>query len=270
VRALHHFDRLYAPEWAPNFADTADRMLTRIAHDEQGVEALVDQAERERRGAVLQRKREAVEAVAALATIEDPAEANRCYARYFAERVPSASAAYGEVTPSYALVPRTGYEAILQTFPAAKLVFILRDPVDRFCAGMQHASSRDRDEASVADAGNEYRREGNLSRSRYDLTWQALDAVVPPGQLLMIFYEDLLDDTCTDVLRELTDFLGIEARDVDRSTFAQSEPPVEPTRDETVAVLDLLAPTYEVAAKRFDRLPSRWHERMELFGGQRP
>lgn len=265
VRALHHFDRLYAPEWAPSFANTADRLLARMARAEQDLDALADQNERKRRGAVIQQKREAIEAVAALAAIADPAEANRCYARYFADRVASGCDAYGEVTPSYALVPHAGYEAILQAFPTARFVFVLRDPVDRFWSGMSHASSVNRDGAPAADAEGQYRQEGNVSRSRYDLTLQTLDAVVPPDQLLTIFYEDLLDDTCTDVLRELTDFLGIDPKHADRSTFAQSEPPVQPTPEQIDEAMELLAPTYDDAAKRFDRLPSRWRERLEMI-----
>jgi len=266
VRALHHFDRLYAPEWAPRFADTADRLLAQLARAEADLEAVDDVGERQRRAAAVQRKREAVSAVAALATIEDPAEANRSYARYFADRVPPGCAACGEVTPSYALVPREGYEAILQTFPDARFVFVLRDPVDRFWSGMQHEPSRGPRRAEVADAQAQFRQEGNARRSRYDLTLGTLDEVVPPEQLLTIFYEDVADDSGTDVLGELTDFLGIEPKHADRSTFAQREPPVQPTPAQVDEALELLAPTYVAAAARFDRLPARWLERMAMIG----
>src|SRR5690606_19757405 len=63
------------------------------------------------------------------------------YREYFSALVDSHHKAFGEVTPAYALLPEAGFKAILELYPEAKFIFIMRDPVDRYLSQIQFSKT---------------------------------------------------------------------------------------------------------------------------------
>jgi Sulfotransferase family len=266
VREMHLFDRLYAPAVAPD-------MLGWYANRRAQVVQAEDRARREpdevRRNVALQiheHSREAIDTVVAMAQMSDRDEATETYVRYFADRVGEDARCFGELTPAYCLLPKAGFEAIVQLRPEARILFVLRDPVDRHWSGIRQRSFYDSTWDASAEFDRVHRLDRHVLRSRYDLTLEALDGVVASEQLLVVFYEDLFDPDSDRTLHRVTDFLGLDPVEGDRSAVVHrgSAVTMSPGQEETV--LELLAPTYRAVSQRMDHLPVRWQERLDRLG----
>src|SRR5690606_19944895 len=115
---------------------------------------------------------------------------------------------FGEVTPSYSLLPPEGFSTILLAYPDARFVLILRDPVDRFWSGVRHVLWFDKGFDPEARFDELLHRASSSARSRYGATLAALDAWVPPEQLLVLFYAEPLAPGADAAARRLEGFLG--------------------------------------------------------------
>ena len=131
---------------------------------------------------------------------------------YAAEFEPAGSRLAGEATPNYlddeVVTPR-----LAETVPSARLVAILREPVER--AWSHHCYDRDLDIGSppfdevVASAGHpdEHR---YLRQGRYVRHLERFASLVPREQLLVLWFDDLRDHP-EATWREVCRFLGLPA-----------------------------------------------------------
>src|SRR5579862_3094130 len=90
------------------------------------------------------------------------------YKRYFEERVPGDVRVFGEITPSYALIGESGFRAIRELFPRSRIIFVMRDPVDRLYSHVR--MTRDRRKArgkDQLDTRELLNRSSYLNRSLY-------------------------------------------------------------------------------------------------------
>jgi hypothetical protein len=137
----------------------------------------------------------------------------------------------GEASPSYLFHPLAP-ERVARLVPQARLIALLRNPVDRAFSHYQHEVALGREELSFADAlaHEEERMEGELdrmlrdpayfsypwwnytyaARGRYAQQLQRWLAAFPREQLLVLLTEELAADTPGTYQRVL-DFLGVEA-----------------------------------------------------------
>ncbi len=56
----------------------------------------------------------------------------RSYREYYRTRVPEECNHFGEITPAYAILNKAKYRHIRTLFANIRIIFIMRDPVDRF------------------------------------------------------------------------------------------------------------------------------------------
>ena len=119
----------------------------------------------------------------------------------------------GEITPYYVFHPEV-HKRVAQLLPKAKLIVLLRDPVDRALSQYFHSKRLGLEPLNLEDAleaeasrlsgANEVlnRPEGRhqshqehsyLSRSRYDKQLPAWQKLYPPKQLLVLRSEDLFE-----------------------------------------------------------------------------
>lgn len=142
----------------------------------------------------------------------------------------------GEGSPYYLFHPQVPYR-IAEHLPQAKLIVILRDPVERAYSQWQHELSRgfeqlDRFEDALdaeaerlagdlermqADAG--YRSAGHqhwsyMARGRYADQLEVYRSLFPAGQLLVIKSEEFFSDPETEYLR-VEAFLGLPEHHLD-------------------------------------------------------
>ena len=118
----------------------------------------------------------------------------------------------GEATPSYLGQPGVA-ERMAELVPDARLVAVLRNPVDRAVSHYWYAHSLGRDPRTIEDAlfaptdvpGLRY-----LDAGRYVDHLERLTRHYPRGAVLVRLFEDLIDHP--DVLyRDACSFLGVEA-----------------------------------------------------------
>lgn len=190
IKELHYFDQRFRPDlcgmWARDFERQAAAVIASLANGEGGsalhLQALTD---RVRMNA-------------------DPA----AYLEYFDRLATFGRAVVGEITPSYSLLPESGFaeirSMIARTAAKPRIVFIMRDPAARFWSQCRFESSPSRSADAVYEqalADPQF-----LERTRYDVTVARLRAVFRPEEVLFLFYESLFDSAA---IERLCRFLGI-------------------------------------------------------------
>jgi hypothetical protein len=134
----------------------------------------------------------------------------------------------GDITPYYLFHPRCP-RSIYQALPEAKLIVLLRDPVERTISQFFHAKRHgfeplDLDAALAAEATRladaeaalkqpgsvhfSHQKHSYLSRSRYQEQLQRYEALFPKQQILVCRSEDLFSNPQT-CLERITQFLGV-------------------------------------------------------------
>ena len=140
----------------------------------------------------------------------------------------------GEASPSYLFHPLAP-ERVAQLLPRARLIVLLRNPVDRAFSHYQHEVALGREPLSFEDAldREEPRMRGEvermlsdpsyfseawwnytyLARGRYAEQLERWFATFPPEQLLVLLTDELATDPAGSYRRVL-EVLGVEARDL--------------------------------------------------------
>jgi hypothetical protein len=141
----------------------------------------------------------------------------------------------GEASPSYLFHPLAP-ERVASMVPRARLIVLLRNPVDRAFSHYQHEVALGREPLSFEDAlaREDERMQGELERMLRDPTYfshawwnytyaargryaEQLErwlAAFARDQLLVLFTEELAGDTA-GTYRRVLDFLGVDARGLD-------------------------------------------------------
>lgn len=165
----------------------------------------------------------------------------------------------GDITPSYALLPRRAYTRVQEQMTArgfdVKVIFLMRDPIER-----AHSAARMRirdaaDSGKPLDMSEEevfsdmLSQQDSSERSHYEKTIKKMEAAFSPDQIHYGFFEELFSET---EVRKVTDFLGVDYVAPDLVTRKNT---TERTQDLSEAVLrearEKLAPTYDFVAEHF-------------------
>lgn len=175
----------------------------------------------------------------------------------------------GEATPEYALIGRDGFEHIKRLAPDARVLYILRNPIERAWSQLLHHARAEKLDIRRMDVpamkaiveSDEFARHGDYVKVIGDL-----DAVFDPAQIRIEFYEDIHADRVA-ALERICAFIGAgfdasvfpdPARRFNRS---QDAPMPDAMRDHFRA---LYRPTAEAVADRLGRVPDAWPA---AFGG---
>jgi hypothetical protein len=175
-----------------------------------------------------------------------------------AERTNGRPLVTGEASPSYLLHPLAP-ERVRKLVPEARLIALLRDPVDRAYSQYQHEVSRGTEPLSFEDAldAEEDRLRGEvermtadpgyfsnawwnhtyLARGRYAEQLERWFAVFPREQLLIVSSTDL-HDRPAETYGEILDFVGVEPYELDSypRVFSREYTPMrEETRERLAA-----------------------------------
>ena len=126
----------------------------------------------------------------------------------------------GEITPAYAILPAAVIAEVHAAFPAARLIYLIRNPIQRAWSSAKMAVGRAEmriDEASDRWFCDHFRSAGSLARGDYETCLRAWLAHYPASQLLVLRYEAIASDP-EGVAAACCDHLGV-------ARFA--EPPAE-------------------------------------------
>ena len=130
------------------------------------------------------------------------------YARYF-PRPPGGSA--GEWTPSY-MIDFWTPELVHRAAPQARILVLLRDPLERYRSGMAHTDDMDRRSLGRQDAM------GAFGRGLYAQQLRRVFAAFPREQVLILQYERCRADPQGELARTFR-FLGLREVVIDPAQF---------------------------------------------------
>lgn len=141
------------------------------------------------------------------------------YASQFSDAGPQSR--IGEATPNYMHDP-VAIERISEIIPEARLVVILRNPVDRAYSHYWHNRARDREPLSFEEAvaaeperltrsRQDRRTYSYVDRGRYYEQLLMIHDRLPHAQVLISLFDDLLRDP-RSLFAGLCDFLGVDDR----------------------------------------------------------
>jgi hypothetical protein len=166
-----------------------------------------------------------------------------------------------DITPAYAPLGRAGFEYV-RHFCASqdvtlKVFYIMRDPVDRLWSHLRFLQQND----EALDVLSSWRRMIEepmvAERADYRQVIEGLNAVLPPENILYLFYEDLFSGGAVEAL---STFIGARHTPPD-TTRVDNETRVKIALPDAVRedLRRLLNPQYEYCREVFsDRLPSSW------------
>ena len=125
----------------------------------------------------------------------------------------SDAAIRGESSPNYTVYPRiTGVpERMHAVVPGARLIYVLRDPIERMLSHYVHSYADRREDRRFADALTDPPDNRYVAGSRYHMQLQQYPQWFPRAAILVITQEDLYWRR-RETMREVFGFLGVDDR----------------------------------------------------------
>ena len=178
------------------------------------------------------------------------------YAGYFARRVGDHKL-FGEITPAYALIGEEGFTYMRNLFPRRKVIYLMRDPVDRHYSMMRmQEEKRERPGMAIRDFITGLDESFNSRTADYPTHIQALRSVFPEEDLFFGFYETLFTEA---EVRRLCAFLDIPFRPANYDERVNTSSTKSALDESLIAqARERLAPVYDYCRKTFPDLPASW------------
>lgn len=169
-----------------------------------------------------------------------------------------------DFTPEYALLPDAGFANINRVCNKKKIIFIMRDPIDRAKSAIRYyfeTQGQNIEDIPAIQLKKIASSNFILNMSSYELTIKKLDQHFDADELLYLFYEDVMQNKQA-AINTVTQFLDITEikiaeEQLERKVNVTTNNYVFP--DEIDALLKLhLHKTYAALNSRFVRLPEKW------------
>ena len=133
------------------------------------------------------------------------------YERHFSEA--KEGQRKGEITPAYAILPRETIVEVQSAYPDLRLIYIIRNPVERAWSAacmMLPRAEMTLDEASDSWFIDHFRSGGSTQRSDYEACLRNWFASYPPERILLILYDDLVTNPAA-ILHQCYAHIGVSA-----------------------------------------------------------
>jgi hypothetical protein len=174
----------------------------------------------------------------------------------------------GEITPAYSLLDRRGFQAIRRIFPNAKVIFLIRDPVERYISHLKFEETRlGHDAFPAAEKVLACLDDPHMFlRSDYKRTLEELGRVFDKEKIHIEFFEHLMGkDTHAAALRGITDFLEIDFIHGDIEKKHNESIPIEIDMDNIPTVASRFGHVYEFIRQSMpNQLPDNWERNYAL------
>jgi hypothetical protein len=172
----------------------------------------------------------------------------------------------GEATPEYAIIGIEGFRHLQRLAPAARILFILRNPVTRAWSQTLHhcrTTGRDATQLGTDQLMATFEQAPNaLALSDYAATLDDLAAVFPSEQVKLLFYEDMHQDRVGS-LRAICAHIGLTFEpgvfpELGRR-FNRSQEVALP-EEMRVRLRERLRPQASAVLRHTGRLPDSWRK----------
>lgn len=178
------------------------------------------------------------------------------YIDYFRAQARDEHRAFGESSPAYNLLREEGFAALRAQHPRVRLIFLMRDPVERFWSALRMRQKKRDNFDARAEFVAAWSDAALVERSRYDLTLEALDRAFPADEVWIGFYETLFR---ADTISKICAFAGVDAVPADFDNRPNLAPDVDLSPERRAIARALLDPVYAYCRARFGvRLPREW------------
>jgi hypothetical protein len=128
-----------------------------------------------------------------------------------------------DVTPHYSAMSEKGFRTVKRLAEKSgfnpRVLFIMRDPVERVISGIIHSNRRLKNptnEELVRLVQENYRTYPVFARTRYDITIGRVEKVFSPEEICYLFFEDLFSKDSIDTLSRWLDISDIPANFAER------------------------------------------------------
>ncbi len=183
------------------------------------------------------------------------------YFGHFARICEPDTRTFCDVTPAYSTVGPAGFE-YLKAFCASqditlRLLFVMRDPVDRLWSQLRHMTQSNPDKNVVENWAEALQSPRVCARADYRGVVGDLDAIFPAEDVLYLFYEDLFSEAS---LESLAAHANARPGAADPGkVLNETRMKAEMSEDARAAAMELLAPQYAFCRERFgDTVPKTW------------
>jgi Sulfotransferase family len=191
------------------------------------------------------------------------ARSDEWYARLFRDAQARGLIA-GEITPAYATLNEKVLRRVQRMNDKIKLIFVMRDPVERAWSAVNNAAKKGAADASTVEGSVKRAREsGAVARSAYADTIRRLEAVFPASQVHYCFFDDLRDQP-EALTSDLLSFLGVEQLllQLPQAVNVAAGSKAVPHEFSREMARDYLTMVQELC-RRFQGPPHKWRARYE-------
>jgi hypothetical protein len=171
--------------------------------------------------------------------------------------------AYGEITPSYASIEHDEIVEIRKNFPSCRIIFLLRNPVDRAWSQMRFSHTKDTPSELLENALQRISKPAYTLRSDYKSTIDKLTSIFPQNQIHFVFFERLFTLSAVD---RICNFLGVSHYKAQLKTKQNAAFSVKLPPDLRAEMIKVLMPQYSFVYDYFNRdIPTEWFNDMATF-----
>lgn len=258
VKEAHYWDT-FDPALRAKQVAAYERRLGELAAQKAQAAAL------ERGWQVRNLERRITDMTALIAVLQGDRSDDAAYLRWLTEgRGPGH--VFADITPHYASLPDTVLHRMVAASPQARVIYLLRDPLDRLWSHIRMQARRQRQDHEIYEekANNilyrilHHGQETHiLERGDYAAVIRKLRRVVPQERLHIVFAEDL---RTLQGAAKVCDMLGIAAPAALPEGAAHAGPPVVMLDKLRLRAQKLLYEQYDWVARNIGPLPQRWQE----------
>ncbi len=169
----------------------------------------------------------------------------------------------GEITPCYSALEIADIQAVYRILPDAKIVFLMRNPVDRAWSHLKHYLSRIEKRSVKVLAEQtmlEYLNNALFfSRGNYPRILDNWQAVFPEHQIFLGFFDEVLLDP-EGLMKRLFRFLGLDPAihpGLIRTKISSSESVAIPQKIKDV-LIEQYTPILKDMSARYGSFPAAW------------
>ena len=248
VKEIHFFDARFAPKWCAKYED---EMLDDLKAEVERltIKTCADPGIQHKLTALLLRLR----------MIASPSD----YIRFMHWGSGDKPVLF-EATPDYTMLPREGFQAMQNIYPDTRIIFLLRNPADRFLSSMRFNKTH----LPTFDIEGRWRelmqREDFRLLTDYGRTIREAVSVFGREKLHLEFYERLFDQDAVD---RICAFCGIEARPADLGRRSNASTSIELPGEMRSEARNAYGHVYREVAEFFaGDVPDSWRADLAALG----
>jgi hypothetical protein len=168
----------------------------------------------------------------------------------------------GEVTPDYSTLPEEGVRHIVRLSPAVKIIFLMRDPIERSWSHirMMMKTRRITDLPAIEQMA---RNREQVRRADYAAIIDTWTKIIPRARFHTVLTEDI-SERSAEALGGICAFLGIAYREklFRKAGYAIHVGAARPMPPSVAAILkERLRPAYEAISARYPEIGATWMAR---------